>query len=125
MNNSFTNKISRPARKSSGFLSITIVPDHGETRRFKIATFWLKIGGGIAGLFLLLLVAAIVSYTSLLTKAMQRDMLVADNLKLKEENKKVAVLAKQVEESRLYLNRIIRSLGGKLDLPDSLLIEAP
>lgn len=106
------------SRKPSEWLSILIVPEGGIPRRYRVKTLWLKIGATVVGLVFLLIVVAGFSYTTLLNKALDRDHLLAENARLTAENKKIAKLARDVEESRQSLSRIVKSLGGHLDLSE-------
>ncbi len=106
-------------RKPIEWLSVLIVPEGRTPIRYKVQMLSLKLAGAGLGIFLLLIVFAVVSFSSLLRKAMERDSLLAENAKLLVENKRVAELARDVEKSRLSLERIVKSLGGKLDLTES------
>ncbi len=108
-------------RKSPQFLSVLIVPEGGTPHRYKIRILWLKIAAAGAGLFLLIVFLAGLSYSSLLRKALERDRLLSENAKLASENQRIAGLAKDVEQSRQSLARIVRSLGGKLELSETTL----
>jgi len=103
-------------RKPVGWLSVLIVPEGRTPFRYKIRVFWLKVAAGAASLLLLLFILAGLSYTSLLRKALERDHLLSENAKLQVENQRVARLAEDVEKSRRSLERIVKTLGGKLDL---------
>lgn len=109
----FFNKFGRRVRRR---LSILIVPEGGSPRRYQISLMWLQIAAAAGGLFLLLVIMATISYARLFGKALERDRLLAENHRLEQENRRVVALAQEVEQSRKSLERIVRALGGKLDL---------
>jgi len=93
-----------------------IVPEGGQMRRLNIKVIWLKIAAAALALFLALAVISMFSYAKILSKALERDRLAAENERLKTENQRIVELAAEVELNRKSLERIVRSLGGELDL---------
>jgi len=108
-------------RKPIQWLSVLIVPEGRTPYRYKIRMVWLKVATAGAILFLLVVLAAGLSFSSLLRKAIERDSLLTENAKLLVENQRVSQLAQDVEKSRHSLERIVKSLGGKLDLSESVM----
>jgi hypothetical protein len=102
----------------SRLISILIVPEGGQPRRYKISDRWLKIAAGVAGMLIVVLIVSVFSYARLFTKALERDRLVVENQQLLKENRRIVALSQEVEQSRRSLERIVRSLGGKLDLKE-------
>jgi len=97
-------------------ISIIIVPESGQSRRYKIPIYWIKIGIGVCALLLVVVVLSVLAYARLISKALDRDHLIAENERLRAENRRIVTLAEEVEQSRKSLERIIRSFGGKIDM---------
>lgn len=98
-------------------LNIIIVPDEGgETRRYKLSTFWLKFLAWVVGILLLAVLAGVVSYSSLARRALNYDRLSAENSRLEIDNHRIIRVAREVDQSRQILAQIIRSLGGHLEV---------
>jgi len=97
-------------------ISVMIVPDGGKPIRFNLATLWLKVLAGAAIVAVALILLSVISYARLFSKALERDRLIAENESLRAENRRIVALAQEVELSRKSLDRIVRSLGGELDL---------
>jgi len=93
-----------------------IVPQGGHPLRYNVSTLWLKIAAGIAGVIVLLIIISVISSARLFSKAMERDRLVGENERLRAENRRIVALSQEVEQNRKSLERIVKSLGGKLDL---------
>ena len=101
----------------SGKLNIIIVPDEGgEPHRFKLSTFWLRVTLWIAGILFLTVVAGVVSYSSLAKRALDYDRLAAENSRLEVDNRRIIRVAREVDQSRQILAKIIRSLGSHLEV---------
>ncbi len=118
MNTPLQRSASKNQRKSPEWLSVLIIPEGSTPYRYRIRVLWLKLVAIGALLFILAVIFAGVSYTSLLRKALERDDLLSENARLTVENQRVSRLAKDVDQSRQSLERIVRSLGGKLDLSE-------
>ncbi|NQT34625.1 M23 family metallopeptidase [bacterium] len=100
-----------------GRLNIIIVPDDGgEPRRLRLSTFWLKTALWFAGFLVLAIIAGILSYSSLVRRALDYDRLASENSQLSIENKRIISVAREVDQSRRILAQIIRSLGGHLEV---------
>lgn len=98
-------------------LNILTVPDDGgDPKRYKLSLFWLKLGIIVFGLVLLIVIAGMVSYSSLARRAFNYNRLSAENEQLKTENTRIIGIAREVDQSRQLLAQIIRSLGGHLEL---------
>jgi hypothetical protein len=108
-------------RKPVQWLSVLIVPEGRTPYRYMVKVIWLKFAATGILIFILAAVAASLSYSSLLRKSIERDTLLAENAKLLVENQRVVQLSKDVEKSRQSLARIVKSLGGKLDLSESVM----
>lgn len=92
-----------------------IVPDGGKPRRYRIPMLWAKIGAGVIALCILIMLASFFSFAKLITSSMERTHLRAENKRLTDENRRIVKIAQDVEKSKQSLERIIRSLGGKID----------
>jgi len=93
-----------------------IVPQGGHPLRYSIDTLWLKIAAGAAALIVVIVLISIISFARLFSKAMERDRLAAENERLRAENRRIVALSQEVEQNRKALERIVKSLGGKLEL---------
>ncbi len=94
-----------------------IIPDEGgPPRRLHIPTFWLKTAGWLLVIIFIIIVLAIINYSKVVHKAFDWNRLAAENEKLKAENRRIVSVAREVEQSRQILARIVKSLGGHLDL---------
>lgn len=98
-------------------LNVLIVPDEGgPPRRLHIPTVWLKLGGwALVALFVLVLYA-VINYSRVVHKAFDWNRLAAENERLKAENRRIVSVAREVDQSRQILARIVKNLGGHLDL---------
>lgn len=104
----------------AGNLNVVIVPDEGgKARRFNIPVLWLKIAAGVGGVLVIGLIIGIVSYARFAHKALDWDRLSKENERLSKENQRIVQVAKELEKSRVILKRIVKTLGGKLDMQDS------
>lgn len=100
-----------------GHINLLIVPEEGaETRRVRIRRSWLVLGGWVLILVLLGVGFAAFKYSRMVQRAIDWSRLASENERLKEENRRIVRVAQEVEQSRLILVKILRSLGSKIDL---------
>ncbi|MFN3821096.1 MAG: peptidoglycan DD-metalloendopeptidase family protein [bacterium] len=98
-------------------INLLIIPaEGGGSRRFRIRTIWLRVAGWglVIGLGVIIWVA--LHYSQLFRRAFDWQRLALENERLKEENRRIVRVAQEVEQSRIILTKIIRSLGNKVDL---------
>jgi len=98
-------------------LNILIVPDEGgESKRFKVKVFWLKVALWAGILLLIAIAAGAFSYSTVARRALDYNRLLGEKERLDLENQRIIRVAREVEQSRQILAQIIRSLGGHLEL---------
>ena len=82
----------------------------------------------MASLFVIILILAAVSYFFLLQKAVTFDRVVADNLRLLEENRRIHTLAEELERLKSWDRQIRKALGASLEidgLTDTAVFDIP
>ena len=98
-------------------LNLIIVPDEsGQARRMKLSVFWIKAALIVVILLVLAFIAGAVTWTSLVRRALDYSRLEAENTRLENENKDIIRVAQEVDQNRQIRERILRSLGGHLEL---------
>ena len=97
--------------------NVIIVPEEGgNPRRKRVSVFWLKFLVVTAVILLVLVIFGAESWSSLARRALDYSRLQAENVRLDTDNRRIIRVAQEVEHSRQILARIIRSLGGHLEL---------
>lgn len=98
-------------------LNVIIVPEEGGiTRQKRVSVFWLKFLTVTVVILMVMIVFGAASWSSLVRRAMDYSRLQAENVRLDNDNRRIIRVAQEVENSRQILARIIRSLGGHLEL---------
>ncbi|MBM3328853.1 MAG: hypothetical protein FJY67_05160 [Calditrichaeota bacterium] len=102
-------------------LSVLIVPDEGgPPRRLHVPTFWLKVAGWLLVVIIIGVAAAVVNYSRVIQRALDWDRLAAENERLREENRRIVRVAREVDQGRQILARIVRGMGGHIDMSQPL-----
>jgi len=93
------------------------VPDEGGLpKRYSLSVFWLKVLVTVSVLVVIAIIIGASSWGFLARKSLDYNRINSENAQLKAENKRIILVAKQVDQSRKILSQIVRSLGGHLDL---------
>jgi len=82
----------------------------------RLSVLWLKVLLWVGVVIALAIIAGAVSYSDLARRAIDYDRLAAENARLEMDNRRIIRVAREVDHSRQVLARIIRSLGGHLEL---------
>ncbi|MFH0765231.1 MAG: M23 family metallopeptidase [Calditrichota bacterium] len=97
--------------------NLIIVPaEGGPARRFSVNALWLRIG--LAGGCIVLIGLAVItlSWTSLAKRAADYDRLATEKSQLEADTKRIIRIAREIDLSKEALARIVRSLGGQIDV---------
>ena len=94
------------------FLTVLVVPhDERNVRRLRLSYRWIKVGIALAGVVLVALALAVLSYGRVASRATQAALLERQNARLEVENAKVDEIAENLERTeRAYAQ--IRSMAG-------------
>ena len=103
-----------------GHLTFMMVPeDEGDVRRMRVSYRALRWGGAAVGTLGIVLLLALGSYGTVLSRATRAALLERENRRLAAENAKVDEIVENLERTeRTY--RQIRSLAGLGDMPTSV-----
>lgn len=103
-------------------INVILVPDEGgDSKRFSLSVFWLKLTVSIISILIVAVVIGVSTYSIMARKAFEYAKLSAENVRLELENHRIIRVAREVDQSRKILAQIIRSLGGHLDLGQSII----
>lgn len=94
------------------FLTVLVVPhDEKNVRRLRVSYRWLKVGMTMAGVLLVVVALAVLSYGRVASRATQAELLERENARLEVENAKVDEIAENLERTeRAYAQ--IRAMAG-------------
>jgi len=99
-----------------GHLTLMMVPeDEGDVRRIRVSYRALRWGGAAAGTLGIVLMLALVTYGSVLSRATRAALLERENRRLTAENAKVDEIVENLERSERTYQQI-RSLAGLGDM---------
>lgn len=98
-------------------LNLIIVPaEGGQPKRLNVPVIALHLLGiAVVVLFAALVVVGI-TWKNLLNISIDYHRIAEENTRLESENQRIVGIIREVEQSRQILARIIRSLGGQVDL---------
>ena len=94
------------------FLTVLVVPhDEKNVRRLRVSYRWLKAGMAVAGVLLIAVALAVLTYGRVASRATQATLLERENARLEVENAKVDEIAENLERTeRAYAQ--IREMAG-------------
>jgi murein DD-endopeptidase MepM/ murein hydrolase activator NlpD len=94
------------------FLTVLVVPhDEKNVRRLRVSYRWIKVGFALAGVLLVAVALAALSYGRVVSRATRAALLERENARLEVENEKVDAIAENLERTeRAYAQ--IREMAG-------------
>jgi len=92
-------------------MNVLIVPDEGgPARRLNIPTFLIRVAAWLLLIVIIGLVVAFFGYARFIHKAFDWDRLAKENEQLRDTNRRIVRVAKEVADSRQALVNVVRSL---------------
>lgn len=108
------------------FLTVLVVPhDERNVRRLRVSYRWIKVGMALAGVVLVAVAVAILSYGRVASRAARATLLERENARLEVENAKVDEIAENLDRTERAYAQIREMAGLPPDLAGSRPVGAP